>query len=67
MLPEISTREFARYALEKAGLSPYRHEIDRRGDQCVSDCPACKWAERKKPAKVAIPVVYREIQPEMRA
>jgi len=35
MRHELSTREFAQRALQVAGLSPYRHEVDGSGDQCV--------------------------------
>jgi hypothetical protein len=25
-------------------LSPFAHELDRYGDNCAHDCPACQWA-----------------------
>jgi hypothetical protein len=28
-------------------LSPYAHELDRYGTECVEDCPACCWVRER--------------------
>lgn len=31
--------------------SPYPHELNRRGDDCAEDCPACRWWEEYQAAQ----------------
>jgi hypothetical protein len=42
-------------------LSPFAHELDRYGEDCALDCPACRWVREQGVAEVPELSCFRSI------
>jgi hypothetical protein len=41
------TQHRSKMQLNRANLAPFAHELDRRGQKCAEDCPACHWVREQ--------------------